>query len=234
MNIKTHQLAIMRIVVVVLVLNAVSIFAAYANAGEGAVNVTDGSQFFRDLCDYIGSLSDYSCRIDVRTFKPQKTVDSDCKFFYKKLNQVRIEAIGGGYRNGSVIVKHEDGTVAGHGGLLLGEMKLQLDADSRLLILPNGLNCTKCDYLELLEMIKEKLGEGYRCTLATNASDGASILDISASSASGGNLYAKIIVSSIDHVPSRWELYNSGKLFSIAEFKNIKINTGLSPNLFHI
>jgi outer membrane lipoprotein-sorting protein len=239
MNIKTFKQVIMRIATAALVLNAASILVVHAaekTVGEDAVKVGDGSQFLRDLYNYIATLSDYSCRIDVRTYKPQKTVDTDCKFFYKKLNQVRIEAIGGGYRNGSVVVKFQDGTVAGRGGMLLGEMKLNLDTDSRMLILPNGLNCTKCDYLELLEVVKEKLGEGYTCTLATapGAGSTANILEIDAPTASGGNPYAKITVSNIDRVPSRWELYDSGKLFSIAEFKNIKINAGLSPNLFHI
>ena len=216
-----------------------SAFAASDSPDLSSLPKDDGKQFLQDLTRSISSWNDYSVRIDVQTFKGDKPVKSDCKFFYKKLDKVRIEVIGGGYRNGTVIVK-QNGVVRSHGGMLLGGMKMDLDPDSRMLMLPNGLNCMKCDYGELLSPITSKVSQGSSCTVTTNPThvDGVpasvQVLEVQDSPGTNGNLYARVYVLPGQMVPLRWELFNKNKLFSVADFKNPTINPGLDEHMFHI
>lgn len=221
----------------------ISCSLAYATA-DGAIQqefaTVDGKQFLQNLYNSVSGWGDYSCQSDLQTFKPDKVVKSRCKFFYKKLNQVRVEVVGGGYRNGTTIVKEPNGSVRAHGGLMLGGIKMNLDPDSRMLILPNGFNAIKIDFVELLADLKEKVNSGYSCLVSqapatvTDLNEKVYLLDIYTPPKSGKELYARVFVTADERFPVRWEIYTGGQLFSSAEFKNLITNTGLGDDMFHL
>src|ERR1700736_5738145 len=70
----------------------------------------DGSDLLQSLYNNTRKWSDYSCESALELYRPNKVTHSGCRFFYKQ-NQVRVEVMGGGFRDGSVLVKEKDGKV---------------------------------------------------------------------------------------------------------------------------
>lgn len=211
--------------------------AAIAEQSTGATK--DGSEFLQKLCDSACNWNDYSCQTDLETFKSDKPSHSGCRFFYKK-GRVRIEIMGSGFRSGSVVVKQKDGSVRVRSGPLLGGLAMNLDPDSRMLILPSGLNATKSDIPDLLVSLREQLSRGYTCRVTIGPVQKSDIpgmvfvLEIFEPNASSTTPYKRIFVAADNKLPVRWETYRDGRLFCSASFSNMRTNQGLQDDLFKL
>lgn len=198
----------------------------------------DGTEFWQGVYRAIKQWNDCVCDSQLETYKPQKTVISAGKIYYKKENRLRLEVKGGGYRDGSLIVRQADGKVRGQGGMLMAFVKMDLDPDSRMLKLPNGLNAARSDLPSLASELTGRLSRGYSCRVTPGpvASEGMDkrlyVLEVFSPDANGGGLSDRIYVEPAGRVPIRWDLYRGGKKFSSAYFNNVRLNSGLSDDLF--
>src|SRR5262249_8679473 len=126
----------------------------------------DGSEFVNTLAAAVSKWHDYSCDTNLVNCYPSKVTRSGGKFYYKD-GQVRVEVKGGGYRDGSVVARCKDGSVFAKGGLALGFIKIKLDPDSRMLVLPDGDNVVKSALPDIMSEMKEQLAKGYTCRVST-------------------------------------------------------------------
>lgn len=206
-------------------------------AAASADQTHDANQFVDEMSRAVAGLHDYTCDSELDTFKPENK-KSKCHFFWKD-NQVRIEVTGGGFRDGTVVVKQKSGAVTAVGGLMLGHIHLNLDPDSRMLILPNGTNCTKTDFPTLMVELKKYLAQGLTARV-TNAPV--------ASTEAGNNLFIleyldpkaqnavklRIYVSPDQHLPVRWDMLDGTQITSSAHWRNLRTNNNLNPQLFQL
>jgi outer membrane lipoprotein-sorting protein len=197
----------------------------------------DGADFASTLQATVKKWGDYTCDSELWVYKPDKTTKSSCKFFYKD-NSVRIQVTGGGFRDGSVVVRTKDGSVKAHGGGMLGFMTMNLDPDSRMLILPNGTNVTRTDLPTVLSDIMTQLGAGYKSRVTSGPVDSPDIAKkffLWEEYEPGDALpVRRIFWAAEDKVPIRIDLYKAGKRVSSAWFKNVSPNAGVSAELFKL
>ena len=210
---------------------------AFSNAAPASVpnlDFVDGAAFVEKLLSETESWSDYTCTSELHNSKGEKTTVSSSRFFYKKGPQVRIEVIGGGFRDGSILVRSQ-GKVVARGGPWMGGMQMNLDPDSRLLILPSGANVTKADFPELFARMKNQLEHGYTCLMSRQAvmedSKKTLILEVYDPDKV---LRARVHLDADEHIPVRWESFVSDEVHTSTIFKNVRINTGLRDELFKL
>lgn len=209
---------------------------AFLVPAEAESNLSDGTQFFEKLVQDSQLWSDYSCLTEMHNFKPDKTTISSSRFFYRKGPEVRIEVVGGGFRDGSVIVKKKDGTIRAKGGFFMGGIEMNLDPDSRMLMLPNGVNAAHADMPELFLNIKQDLSKGFTVkvnpvpTLEPSLQQKVILMEI----IDGAQQLNRRIFLSEDKLPVRWDSFKGGKMVTSTFFKNIKINPGLKDDKFQL
>jgi hypothetical protein len=197
----------------------------------------DGADFASSLQATVKKWTDYMCDSELWNYKSDKTTKSSCKFFYKD-NAVRVQVTGGGFRDGTVLVKQKDGAVKAKGGGMLGFMTMNLDPDSRMLILPNGTNVTRSDLPTVFTDIVAQLGSGYKSRVTAVPVESPDIPKKfflwEEYEPGGANPVRRIFWAAEDKVPIRIDLYKAGKLVSSAWFKNVSPNAGVSAELFRL
>ena len=201
-------------------------------------NMKDGSSFLLPICNEILGWHDYSCETELLIYHPEKTTKSGCRLFYKD-HQIRVEVIGGGYRNGSVLVRDHDGHTVVQGGPMLGHMKTTVDPDSRVLILPNGTNVTKSDLPDVMSEMKERLTHGWPCKMSDkpviDPETGQSVYVVVLFEPGKTSIPSReFFVDAEKKIPVRIDLYKDEKRISTARFKDMRVNVGLSDSLFHL
>lgn len=197
----------------------------------------DGTELLNSLLNTVSKWNDYCCESELTMYEHEKTVESGCKMFYKS-SQLRIEVIGGGFRNGTIVVRKKDGSVRAQGGIALAHFKMNLAPDSRMLILPNGTNASKGDFPTLFTEIMEEVAHGgYKCRVSTgsiNDTVAGSVVIMDIIQPGDGAKQRRIFLDANHKLPVRIDLYKLGNRLSTVRFKNLQINTGLQDELFSL
>lgn len=201
---------------------------------EAGATYEDGKAELLRLCNVSSTWTDYSCFTEMHNFKPDKVTISSSRFFYKKGPVVRLEVVGGGFRDGSVIVRSQDGKITARGGGLMGAIKMNLDPDSRMLILPSGVNVTRADFPELFLVWKDKIAQGCNCRLSASIThpEFPKKVQLMELTDPKNTLLYRIYLSADEHLPLRWDSYRADGGKTQTWFKNLKLNPGLSDDLF--
>lgn len=197
----------------------------------------DAAGLIDDMLATVQKWHDYTCKSQLDYFKGDKPETRTANFFYKD-NQVRVEVTGGGYRDGSVVIKNRDGKVHAKGGLMMAFIQMDLDPDSRMLIMPNGINVTKSDLPDLLTDLKHRLSEGSSARVtATPVSEPtikSKVLIVDIFEPDKVSLRGRMFVDPDRHVPVRWDMYRNGERVSSAWFNNLRNDVGLDDKLFRM
>ncbi|MBX9725115.1 MAG: hypothetical protein K2X81_27170 [Candidatus Obscuribacterales bacterium] len=210
---------------------------ASAAAELSESSFVDGTNFLQKLITEYSQWNDYSCVTELHNYKSSKATITKSKFFYKKGPRVRIEIMGGGFRDGSVIIRSPQEKISGKGGFWMGGVRMKFDHDSRMLILPDGTNATRADFPELFALLKENLSHGYSCKVSAEPVDEKEfnrkvfVFEIFDSEKM---LSAKIYFAADDLLPIRWDSFHSDKLKASTWFRNLRVNPGLKDDLFQL
>lgn len=158
------------------------------------------------------------------------------KFYFKRHQKVRVEVTHGAVSQGSVVVKREDGVIQGRGGGLLRFMKLTLQEDSRMLVLPSGNSVVKADLTTLLTELRDRLKKGAKARVASDEVTGklwkGPVKVIEVVEGTFENVTDRLFLNPKTNVPVEWDVYKDGMLTSITYFDNFKGNVGLDDKLF--
>lgn len=233
MNLVSGRL--INIALAIALVSNLGLFSIASNLSESSF--VDGTNFLQKLISEYAAWNDYSCITELHNYKSSKATITKSKFFYKKGPRVRIEVIGGGFRDGSVIIRNTDEKIAGKGGFWMGGIRMKLERDSRMLILPDGTNATRADFPELFTLIKENLSHGYSCKVSAEAVEDAELkrkVFIFEIFDQDKKLNAKVYFAADDLLPIRWDSFQSEKLKATTWFRNLKVDSGLKDDLFHL
>jgi len=158
------------------------------------------------------------------------------KFFYKRHSKVRVEVTRGTVNQGSVLVRREDGVIQGRGGGLLRFVKLTLQEDSRMLVLPSGNSVVKADLPTLLSELTDRLKHGAKARLGSDQVTSklwkGPVKVVEVFDGSSDNVSDRLFINPQTNVPVLWDVYKDGMLASITYFDNFKGNVGLDDKLF--
>lgn len=184
----------------------------------------------------IKALNDYIFESNLTACKNNSISRNNGRFFFKKQSRLRVEVLSGSRNKGAIVVKQENGNIRGCGGGALKFIKMNLEKDSRMLMLPNGLNVVESDFATLISHLKARVNHGASVKITSQTltpykwCGPVKIIE----ARQGNVLTDRILISTGMNIPVEWDIYQGGKLASIAVFKNFKPNAGLEDNLFEL
>jgi len=184
-------------------------------------------------------LSDYVVETRMTGRMKDKLKEGGARFFYKKKQSVRLEVTKSSNNQGSVIVKHEDGSIEARGGGMLKFMKMNLQANSRILELPSGHSVVYSDITTLLNEVKAKIKAGAKARMASDTLTGniwkSPVKVIEIVEGPFDTVIERIFLNPKTNLPVAWDFFNKdGTLVSMTFFDNFKSNVGLDENLFKL
>src|SRR5262249_2138013 len=148
------------------------------------------------------------------------------KYFFKKQQRIRIEVTSKGPKNGSVLVKREDGQVKAKGGPALLGITVNLHEDSDLLNLADGSNVLHSDFLTQMQEITNALNQGRQAIVTVEPSPYKDhrvwVLEVKEGEAplSDSTLRSRILFNSSNGVPETIIKFKDGRIFSKIMVKN--------------
>lgn len=189
----------------------------------------DGADFWKDFTNKVKRLNDYSFTSLVDTYKrPDKSTTQVGKLYFKKDNRVRVEVISGCSKKGAVVARRADGLVRVKGGPILFGIVMTLNEDSKLLYTDSGSNVIKCDFLSIFNDLV-KIGN---CVASTRQlpwrGNQVTVVDFMPAPSTVWNRF----FVSRDKMPVGWLRFKDGRLFCRVQFNDLKVNQGLSDDLF--
>jgi outer membrane lipoprotein-sorting protein len=201
----------------------------------------DGKNYLDQMLDSASHYSEYTYKCDQTTRKEEKSVSGTAKFYFKRNNRMRLDVTsGGGVKKGSVVVRRKDGKIRAHGGSTLRFLKMTLEPDSRLLMLPNGFNVGRSDFHSLISDLKRKVSNGSKTEITAQPvwdrghTGRFHVLEVSNSDSSPESLIYRVLIDPNTKLPVEWNCYKKGFLYSITRFKEFHPNPGLKDDVFEM
>lgn len=209
--------------------------ANFTKHGPLVEPMKDGSELIDQMRAHAEHINDYSLEFEMTVFKKGSTVKEKGIFQFKKPRQIRLEETGE-YKNGAVAVIGADGKARGHYGGALRFAKITLSPDDPQLKAANGYPLKDADFLSLTNYLKRLVSEGARSRVSEQpvAVDGlnqpAVILEIYRPDSPHAVL-KRVFVNPSTWLPTRWDDLDYADP-SMSQWKNVKMNSGLSDDLF--
>lgn len=210
--------------------------AAFTEDLVKSANWQEGKADLDKMYSRVKSFNDYIFESDLTARKNNSISRNNGRFFFKKQNRLRVEVLSGSRNKGAILVKQENGSIRGSGGGVLKFIKMNLEKDSRMLILPNGLNVVESDFASLISHLKVKVNRGATVKITSQTltpykwCGPVKVIEVR----QGNVLTDRILISTGMNVPVEWDIYQGGKLASVAVFKKFKPNAGLEDKLFEL
>lgn len=205
-------------------------------------DMQNGKDFVATMTKVAQGANDYTFKCVISTYKDGKVIKEGGQFYYKKPNMMKMEVTNGA-KKGAVAVLGTDGKVRGHLGGMLSMFSGTIGKDSNMLRSANGFSMMDSDYETLLRDLNKQLAEGSTCIVTVNpvaiASAGGAkqhVVEVykNIDSDKDKELTQRIFVDVKSNLPEQWNLYRTEKLFSSTDWKDIKVNIGLTEDDFSL
>jgi len=209
----------------------------FTTSGPLFEKMKDGESFINNMHSKADLLSDYSLDFEIQTFKPRQTVDEFGKLFFKKPKLMRLQERGE-YNRGAEAVICKDGKARAHLGGVAKFLTMTLDPGDKILNAANGDRLEDCDFVSLSMLLEHHLKNGAlsRVTEKAEHVDGIDrpvyVLELYRPS-EPKTVFKRVYVDPASSLPVRWDDYDY-KFPCLSTWKNVKLNVGLSDDLFKL
>jgi len=199
----------------------------------------DGKKVLQEVITRVTQLGAYKFEGLLGTIK-DRSMKFDSGSFYYKPKCIRVEVKSGGFKAGAIVVKQNNGVIRAKGGPALFGMKINLEPDSNMLRLPNGLNIVECDYLSLLKWLQSEIASGQKVYASESPmsvpSQAQSVLVLETREAGGndGIVAHRVIIDPKLLVPIEWDIFRQGKFVSTVRFNDFQLCPTMDESLFQI
>lgn len=214
-----------------------------AQSLDGQIDFNQNAKpFLKGIIDKLKRLDDYVVETELTTWQGSKGAPKiqAGKYFFKRQQRVRVEVISKGPKNGSVLVKNEDGQVKAKGGPALLGITVNLHEDSDLLNLADGSNILHSDFLTQMERLSKDLTKGQQAFVTTEPSAYKDhrvwVLEVKDGEApfSENALHTRVLLNVNSGIPESIIRFKDGKIFSRIVVRNAQLNAGLADTLFNL
>lgn len=210
--------------------------ASVTGASPFTKEMSDGAPFIDRMVHTAQALQDYSFEYQMKVMKDKPITEKGTLYFKKPPKLMRLE-VTGGKRQGAVAILSKDGKVRAKPTGIPFLNVVTLSPDSRFLQSPNGYPMVDSDFLSLAQALKDFLGQGIRSRVTDTPvavpSTTARVHVLEMYKRDGG-IYKRVFVDANSLLPLEWYDYEDGKLYTISNWSNLKLNQGLSDSLFNI
>ncbi|MCW5821712.1 MAG: hypothetical protein KIT34_02855 [Cyanobacteria bacterium TGS_CYA1] len=214
-----------------------------AQSLDGQIDFNQNAKpFIKGIIDKLRRIDDYVVDTELTTWPGNKANPKiqGGKYFFKKQQRVRVEVTTKGPKNGSVLVKNEDGQVKAKGGPALLGITVNLHEDSDLLNLADGSNVLHSDFLTQMERLSKDLSQGQKAIVTSEPSPYKDhhvwVLEMKEGEApfSDKALHMRVLLNSSNGIPESIIKFKDGKIFSKIVVRNAQLNSGLADALFNL
>lgn len=214
-----------------------------AQSLDGQIDFNQNAKpFLKGIIDKLKRIDDYVVDTELTTWQGNKGVAKvqGGKYFFKRQQRIRVEVVSKGPKNGSVLVKNEDGQVKAKGGPALLGITVNLHEDSDLLNLADGSNVLHSDFLTQMERISRDLSKGQQAIVTAEPSTYKDhkvwVLEVKEGEAplSENTLHARVLLNTSNGIPESIIRFKDGKIFSKIVVRNVQLNAGLADALFNL
>lgn len=204
-------------------------------------NMKDGRDFVTSMTKTASGAHDYTFKCVINTFRSGKVIKEEGTFYYKRPSLMKMEVTDGS-KKGAVAVMGTDGKVRGHLGGMLKMFSGTVSKDSDMLKSANGFSMMDSDYDTLLKDLQKQLNEGAKCFVTTapvtvaHTGDKVYVLEVykNIDSDKEKDLTQRVFIDTKTNLPEQWNLYRQDQLFSSTDWKEVKINIGLTDDVFSL
>ncbi len=201
----------------------------------------DGKDFVTSMTKTAEHANDYTFKCIISTFRSGKVIKEEGVFYYKRPSLMKMEVTEGA-KKGAVAVLGTDGKVRGHLGGMLKMFSGTIGKDSGLLKSANGFSMMDSDYDTLLKDLQRQLNEGATCLVTPSpvavAHTGEKVYVLEVYKNVDGDkeldLTQRVFIDQKTNLPEQWNLYKQDQLFSSTDWKEVKVNIGLSDDVFSL
>jgi hypothetical protein len=200
----------------------------------------DGTKLLQEMTIRLKQLGSYRFDGALATARDKGVKVDSGSFYYMPESYIRVEVKGKGCKAGSVLVRGKNGIIRARGGPALLGMKTNLQPDSNMLMLANGLNIIECDYASLINWLKKQIASGQKVyasegpLLINPQQDRVLVLETVETEQGNNTLAHRILIDPQYLVPVEWDIFKKGKFFSTVRFKNFEARPAMDESLFHI
>lgn len=214
-----------------------------AQSLDGQIDFNKNAKpFLKGIIDRLKRIDDYVVDTELTTWQGNKGAAKvqAGKYYFKRQQRVRVEVVSKGPKNGSVLVKNEDGQVKAKGGPALLGITVNLHEDSDLLNLADGSNILQSDFLTQMERIARDLSKGQQAIVTAEPSSYKDhkvwVLEVKEGEGllSDNTLHLRVLLNSSSGIPESIIRFKDGKIFSKIVVKNAQVNAGLADALFKL
>ena len=186
----------------------------------------EGSEFVDKLLHRATTLGAYKVVADLSVQKKGKLSKTEAQFSFKSPSLLRVDVINGGMNTGAAIAVRADGGISAKGGPALLGLKMNLEKNSRLLRLPNGLLVTDCDFASLVRWLKQQSKAGYELKVTSSPikfddEPNVIVVELKDTGSFNTSLSQRVLVDPAHMVPVEWILFKEGALLSSTRFRNL-------------
>lgn len=201
----------------------------------------DGRDFVQSMSKTATSANDYTFKCVINTFRDGKVIKEEGQFYYKRPSLMKMEVTEGA-KKGAVAVLGTDGKVRGHLGGMLKMFSGTIGKDSGLLKSANGFSMMNSDYETLLRDLQKQISQGATCLVTpapvtvAHTGDKVYVLEVyqQVDSDKQKDLTQRVFIDQKTGLPEQWNLYRQDQLFSSTDWKDVKVNIGLTNEVFSL
>lgn len=204
-------------------------------------SMKDGRDFVSSMTKTAERANDYTFRCVINTFRNGKVIKEEGNFYYKRPSLMKMEVTEGA-KKGAVAVLGTDGKVRGHLGGMLKMFNGTIGKDSGLLKSANGFSMMGSDYDTLLKDLVRQLNDGSQCQVTSapvtvaHTGEKVYVLEVykNVDEDKEKDLTQRVFIDPKTNLPEQWNLYRQDQLYSSTDWKDVKVNIGLSDEVFSL
>lgn len=210
----------------------------FNSSGPFAECMKDGREFIEKMQKDIAQITDYSFIFETTTFKKNdKELVEKGKLFFKKPKLMRIEEIGE-FNKGAVAVIGKDGKARAHSGGVTSFFIVTTTPDDKMLNAANGDKMEDSDFSSLVKVLAERLSQGQQARVTekpinVEGLEGTVYVLELFHLKDPGKVLKRVFIHPGHNLPVRWDDYDYNEP-CLSTWKDIKINPGLSDELFKL
>jgi outer membrane lipoprotein-sorting protein len=180
------------------------------------------------------SLSDYECVVETSFRNGKKAEAGTARFWFKQPRMLRLNILRGN-RKGSEVAIDRNGEIRGHKGGLLSSIVRRLEANDDRICNIRGAPVTELAWGAMYRRYRHSVGRPGARTLLTPRTDPNSPYELVVSYAEAGKPVREVYrVDPRLWVPVEGEVSEDNVQVEHVVFREIKLDTGIPENWFHL
>lgn len=213
---------------IVLIVITLLLLAASGPPSQAYAPLTP-QELITKLRQSFNALNDYQCSVVSTGYKTGQPKVNSHDFYFKKPKLIRLEVTGGSDK-GARCVLMANGKVRAHAGGILSVFKITMEPDDKRLRDKDGSTFVESHLGGTINDIEKAL-VGATSAVVTEVERGRKLYLLTIDRPGKRD---QIFIDAQLLLPAEWHTTRDGRISSITEWRNLRVNVGLADSLFQL